>query len=107
MRASSARSGAPKRGGFDQGVVSKISSQVVVVVLSFAHGRFHPKTYAFLLVGQPRRFIAQNEKGFGMLARNLPGIRSELRVCSESARKTVRTSHARNCPCRGFLLVSA
>ena len=51
----------------------------------------------------------QGNRGFGMLARNLPGIcsefawnllgtRSSLGVCSEFAWKKARTNHARNSP---------
>ena len=35
---------------------------------------------------------------FGMLARNRPGIRPELGICSEFTPKTAQTSHARNSP---------
>ena len=52
----------------------------------------------FLVVSQPRRFIAQNDKeieGLGCLL----GICPEF-VCSEFARKTAQTSHALNSPPR-------
>ena len=60
---------------------------------------FTLRANVFLVVSQPRRFVAQNGKEIeGMFAQNLPGNCSELGVCSEFARKTARTSHAWNSP---------
>ena len=61
-------------------------------MLSFAHGRFYPKTYVFLVVSQPRRFFAQNDEGiegFGMLAGNLLGMCLEFAQISEFARNPI------------------
>ena len=58
---------------------------------------FTPRAGAFPVVGQPRRFVAQNDKeieGLGCLlgacpefAWNLHGTRSSLGICSEFTRK--------------------
>ena len=61
-------------------------------LLSSAHSRFHPKGWCVPCC-QPTKEIHHTEwqgnRGFGMLARNLPGICPELRVRSEFARSSL------------------
>ena len=61
---------------------------------------FRPLSQALWFANKGDSLHRMTNRGFGILARNLPGICSELGVHSEFARKTARTSHARNSPAK-------
>ena len=81
-------------------------------MLSSAHGQFHPKWLMCYLLSanqgdslhrMTRKWMvwdacSEFARNCSEFARNLLGTRSSLGICSEFARKTAWTSHARNSP---------